>query len=129
MIVKASKDTPTLSHVGSNSYLKIKWPGGIIISKLKAKDIYKVINHNEDIIGHINNISILIWTLPLGRNVLIISGKVLLIQKIIFLNGCLFLTSFLLEALSLILIIAAFAESQKREDIFYLIAALLKRFG
>ena len=52
MIAKASKDIPTLCHVDSNSYLKIKWPGGIIISK----DIYKVINHNEDIISHINNI-------------------------------------------------------------------------
>lgn len=56
MIVKASKDIPTLCHVNSNSYLKIKWPNGIIISKLKAKNIYSILNYNVDIINHINNI-------------------------------------------------------------------------
>ena len=55
MIVKASKDIPILCHVDSNRYLKIKWPSGIIFSKLKAKNIYTIINHSEEIISHINN--------------------------------------------------------------------------
>ncbi|XP_059076776.1 uncharacterized protein LOC131876029 [Cryptomeria japonica] len=56
MIVKASKNIPFLCHVDSNSYLKIKWPDGIIISKLKAKNIYSVLNYNVDVINHVNNI-------------------------------------------------------------------------
>ena len=54
MIIKASKDIPTICHVNSNIYLEIKWPDGTIITKLKAKNIYSVINHNEAIISHVN---------------------------------------------------------------------------
>ena len=55
MILKASKDIPTLCHVDSNRYLNIKWSGGIILPNLKAKNIYTIINHSEEIICHLNN--------------------------------------------------------------------------
>ena len=56
MIFKASKDIPTLCHVDSNNFLKVKWLAGTIITKLKGNNIYSIINHNEDIISHVNNI-------------------------------------------------------------------------
>lgn len=52
MIIKASKDIAT----NSSNYLKIKWPDATIITKLKAKNIYSIINHNESIINHVNKI-------------------------------------------------------------------------
>ncbi|XP_059064555.1 uncharacterized protein LOC131856693 [Cryptomeria japonica] len=55
MIVRASRSIPNVCHVDSNSYQKIKWPGGIIISGLKSKNIYSIINDNNDIIKHIND--------------------------------------------------------------------------
>ncbi|XP_057819421.2 uncharacterized protein LOC131032462 [Cryptomeria japonica] len=55
MIVRASRSIPNVCHVDSNSYQKIKWPGGIIISGLKSKNIYSIININNDIIKHIND--------------------------------------------------------------------------
>ncbi|XP_057840597.2 uncharacterized protein LOC131050442 [Cryptomeria japonica] len=55
MIVRASRSIPNVCHVDSNSYQKIKWPGGIIISRLKSKNIYSIINNNNDIIKHIND--------------------------------------------------------------------------
>jgi hypothetical protein len=56
MIAKASKNIPTICYVDSDNYQKIKWPSGIALLNIKAKDIYKVINHNEDILSHINKI-------------------------------------------------------------------------
>ena len=55
MIVRVNRNIPTVCHVDSNSYLKIKWLGDIIISMLKAKNIYSIINSNNDIINHIND--------------------------------------------------------------------------
>ena len=55
MIVRANRNIPTVCHVDSNSYLKIKCRGNIIISMLKAKNIYSIINSNNDIIRHIND--------------------------------------------------------------------------
>ena len=37
-------------------HLKYKWPDGTILDKLKARNIYKVIDHNEDINFHLNKI-------------------------------------------------------------------------
>ncbi|XP_057861679.2 uncharacterized protein LOC131070153 [Cryptomeria japonica] len=54
MIVKATKDLPMTCYVDSNRFLQCKWPDGNIFSKIKAKNIYNVINHNSSIIEHIN---------------------------------------------------------------------------
>ena len=54
--MQASKDLPSICHVDSYRHLKCKWPDGIVLDKLKAKNIYKIIAHNEDIIVHINKI-------------------------------------------------------------------------
>ena len=55
MIVRANNNFPTLCDIDSNRYQKIKWPGGVSISSLKAKNIYSIVNNNDDIISHINN--------------------------------------------------------------------------
>ena len=69
MIVRASRNIPNICHVDSNSYLKIKWPGGIIISMLKAKNIYSIINKNNDIIRHINDTWYANLVFPLCNNI------------------------------------------------------------
>ncbi|XP_057873664.2 uncharacterized protein LOC131079670 [Cryptomeria japonica] len=56
MIVKATKDLPSNCHVDSHRYLKCKWPDGVIMVNLKAKNIYRIIDHNENIINHINTV-------------------------------------------------------------------------
>lgn len=54
--MQASNDLPLVCHVDSYRHLKCKWPDGIVLDKLKAKNIYKIIDHNEDIIAHLNKI-------------------------------------------------------------------------
>lgn len=56
LILQATKDLPSICHVDSIRHLKCKWPDGTVLDKLKAKNIYKVIDHNEDIIFHLNKI-------------------------------------------------------------------------
>jgi hypothetical protein len=54
MIVQAIIGIPTVCHADSHRYLKCKWPDGIITTLLKAKNIYKIIENNTDILDHIN---------------------------------------------------------------------------
>ncbi|XP_059064589.1 uncharacterized protein LOC131856711 [Cryptomeria japonica] len=56
LILYASKDIPATCQVDSQRHLKCKWPDGIVLDKLKAKYIYRIIDHNEDILMHINNV-------------------------------------------------------------------------
>ncbi|XP_059067540.1 uncharacterized protein LOC131858343 [Cryptomeria japonica] len=51
----ARSDIPATCQVNSHRHLKCKWPDGIVLDKLKAKYIYRIIDHNEDILMHINN--------------------------------------------------------------------------
>lgn len=62
MILKAIKDLPTTCHVDLHIYLNYKWPDGNILSKIKAKNIYKVIRYNDAIIDHVNSV----WYSSLG---------------------------------------------------------------
>ena len=34
--------------------LNYKWPGGVVTNLLKAKNIYKILDCNTDIIDHVN---------------------------------------------------------------------------
>ena len=56
MIAKASNNIPIVCYVDSDSFQKIKWPGGVVVPNIKAKNIYKIINHNEGILTHINKV-------------------------------------------------------------------------
>ena len=40
----------------SYRYINYKWPDGVVLDKLKAKNIYKVIAHNVDILAHVNKL-------------------------------------------------------------------------
>ena len=55
LILHAAKDIPAICHVDSHRHLKCKWPDGIVLDKLKAKNIYRVIDHNVGILDHLNN--------------------------------------------------------------------------
>ena len=56
MILQASRNLPTLCHIDSHRHLKCNWPGGVVMASLKAKNIYTIINHINDIIDHVNSI-------------------------------------------------------------------------
>ena len=56
MIVQASKDLPNVCHVDSHMHLKCKWSDGVVMANLKAKNIYRSIDQNKDIIKHVNNV-------------------------------------------------------------------------
>ena len=56
MIVQDSKDLPNVFHVDSHRHLKCKLLDGVVMAILKAKNIYKIIDHNKDIIEHTNSI-------------------------------------------------------------------------
>ena len=90
MIIKASKGIPTNCHVNSNIYLKIKWLDGTIITKLKAKNIYYVINHSESIINHVNKIWYTDLDVSSWKKLFDKLQKVQFILKLNALNGFLF---------------------------------------
>ncbi|XP_059064196.1 uncharacterized protein LOC131856424 [Cryptomeria japonica] len=56
MILQAARDLPSLCHVDSLRHLNCKWPGGVVMVSLKAKNIYSVINQTNDIIVHVNSV-------------------------------------------------------------------------
>ena len=56
MIIQASKGLPNVCFIDSHRHLKCKWPDGVIMANLKAKNIYRIIDQNKDIIEHVNNV-------------------------------------------------------------------------
>ncbi|XP_059064479.1 uncharacterized protein LOC131856642 [Cryptomeria japonica] len=56
MIRLAVRNIPTMCHVDSHRYLHCRWPNGVVLSKIKAKDIYAVLNQSHDIINHVNKV-------------------------------------------------------------------------
>lgn len=56
LIFQVYKDIPSLCHVDSYRFIKCKWRDGIVLDKLKTKNIYKVIAHNVDILAHVNKL-------------------------------------------------------------------------
>ncbi|XP_059074592.1 uncharacterized protein LOC131064526 [Cryptomeria japonica] len=56
MVLQASRNIPSACNVDSLRHLNCKWPGGVALASLKAKNIHFVINQNNDIINHVNSV-------------------------------------------------------------------------
>ena len=65
MIVQAVNGLPTICHVDSQRHLNYKWPGGVVMNLLKAKNIYRILDCNTDIIDHVN----IVWYSSFGADV------------------------------------------------------------
>jgi hypothetical protein len=65
MIVQAVNGLPTICHVDSQRHLNCKWPGGVVTNLLKAKNIYRILDCNTDIIDHVN----VVWYSSFGADV------------------------------------------------------------
>lgn len=68
LIKQACVDLGLLKHcyVDLHSFLSFKWADGILLSKIKAQNIYAILNSDSSIINHANmlwysNLSVLQW--------------------------------------------------------------------
>lgn len=129
MILKAIKDMPTTCHVDSHRYLNCKWLDGNILSKIKAKNIYKVIGYNDAIIYHVN----FVWYSSLGifswKKYFGILWKGSVEHKIKCLKWLLLLDRFPIRKDTSVADYCNLCRLLKLEDTFSLTVFLLRKFG